>query len=149
MPPSIDAYVLLAERSAAMIDRFVSAYGTAGRWQGALFDNDLARDAHRVIERCLSNTHLSATIYPRARDPRFTGLVVHFTNDGALVLGASIDDPLNEESAAQLAAEVVNELSSSFDTSLAGGIHEWVPPSTQEAFEADLRHSGQYVERFR
>ena len=139
MPPCFDVYTWVrTDDRPAILSRFVERYVDRSDPGDPRFDvflrtfvaetpspgdaealADLQRDA---------NAEAAFSLYLRAE--RFHGAIVTLTEEGDIVLGLSLDDPLNDPDTERQASTVLARLMDEFDGSAGIGGMELAPPQS-------------------
>jgi hypothetical protein len=150
MPPCLDTYVWIDGRSqstiAAFLERYVDIERSADRGGEELMmlplafngaEDDLALDDWEWVPVATLDDILAAglaqpprafRVYLHTRDEDLCGAILCFTTDGGMVLGLSVDDPLNEPARLAVARSRLEQLSASFGARRGWIVGEEPPP---------------------
>lgn len=146
MPPCFDVYVWVdpADR-AATLSRFIAGYVDSANPGDARFDAflrtyvataPLPGDAEALADlRKEADADSAFSIYLRARD--FHEAIVTLTEEGAVVLGLGIDDPLNDPGVEAAASDLLAALMQEFEGKAGIGGAELAPPQSAEEWADD------------
>ncbi|MFE6509229.1 hypothetical protein ACFVDI_02450 [Nocardioides sp. NPDC057767] len=146
MPPCFDVYVWVEpDDRAATLSRFVSSYVDVGdpgdpRLEAFLrafvYESPLPGDAEALADlRRDAGADLALSLYLRARD--FHEAIVTLTEEGAVVLGLGIDDPLNGPGVEAQASDWMVTLMKEFRGKAGIGGAELAPPQSAEEWADD------------
>jgi hypothetical protein len=146
VPPCFDVYVWVrSDDRAATLARFVEQYVDRANPGDPRFDaflrtfvaeEPLATDAGVLADLRREPGAVSAfSLYLRA--VRFHGAIVTMTEEGDVVLGLSLDDPMNDPAVERRASEVLTELLDDFGGSAGIGGVELHPPQSRAQWAED------------
>lgn len=146
VPPCFDVYVWIRshDRPATLYD-FVDRYVDRSDPGEPRFDAFLRTfvaetpspgDAEALADlRRDAETGSAFSLYLRAKD--FHGAIVTLTEEGDIVLGLSLDDPLNDPDVERQAADVLARLMDEFGGSAGIGGGELAPPQSLAEWAED------------
>jgi hypothetical protein len=126
VPPCWDVYVWVPLRPPevlrAFADRYVAADDVAGEELTALLDTGAGADGH--------------TLYLRGREHHFA--MITLTDDGATVLGLSIDDPDESPLVREQAGDLMGRLREEFSSPAAIADVEMPPPRSRRHWQDEI-----------
>lgn len=146
VPPCFDVYIWVEpDERASTLSRFVADYVDSANPGEPRFDAFLRTyvtaapmpgDSDALAELCRDPDAVSAfSLYLRARD--FYGAIVTLTEEGAVVLGLSIDDPLDEPDVEPRASDLIASMMEEFNGKAGVGGVELAPPQSAEEWADD------------
>jgi hypothetical protein len=145
MPPYVDVYVWTSESSPEVFGRFIDDYVNVDDpgderlyafWRVHVLRMASDADVQALAElRCDDERGSGFSLYLNARE--HAGAIVTVTDDGAAVLGLSLDDPDNSPRTLEQAGRLLEQLREKF--SAPAGILgvELPPPQTRSEWRQD------------
>jgi hypothetical protein len=157
MPPTFDAYAWVDARDqvaalSSFIDRYVDAEMPGDPRIYAFVRTFVSRDpdpgdAEALTElRQDDSAQASFSLYLRAKE--HAGAIVTLTEEGAVVLGISLDDPENAPETAQTASALMASLIAEFDAN-CGGVGVGRTTSAADPVRVDGRRARRPTRRHR
>lgn len=145
MPPCLDVYVWVPERTPgafqAFIDRYVDTENPGDERLRAFMRTYVAGAPDEGDDRALAelgrgdDTGSAFSLYVRARE--FYGAIITVAHDGAAVLGLSLDDPDNSPLTRQTARHLLDRLRQEFSSPAGIAGAEVPPPQSRAEWEEE------------
>ncbi len=155
VPPDIDVYVLVSDRSRESIDKFLNSYIDTEKsnhrgdqesdvvpigYEGDIenledWDSISTQSLEEIVSLGLSYPRRAFTVHLKTKAPEHDMAVLTFTRDDRLVFGLSIDDGMNDPENAERARDLAVQLLNEFDGVRSWFVGEYPPPLDDVTFE--------------